>query len=312
MAMAEPADLNVDELRRRARRRLVGAVVLALAVAVVVPMLLETEQKPLGDDVAVKIPPIDEGKFVNRLSENRAKDAARSPPKTSTTDAAKDATTLDAGAPERAAKYDTRLPEAQPGSSTPAVGAAAKSAASDATTPPATSAAPVSGPSDRAPTAADKSGDGKASSPERSAGDAAKSPLPAAQPDAKAGTASNSTGTVNPAAPATPKSNAAAPMVPSPTRSATNPSPSPVDAKAAAPHDGFAVQLAAFADDKGANALAGRLKRAGYTAYTEPLKTSKGTLWRVRVGPYPSRDAAVAARDKLKTEGQSGIVAAIK
>ena len=74
--MAEPADINVDELRRRARRRLVGAVVLALGVAVVVPMLLETEQKPLGEDVSVKIPPIDDGKFVNRLSENRAKDGA--------------------------------------------------------------------------------------------------------------------------------------------------------------------------------------------------------------------------------------------
>jgi DedD protein len=76
--------------------------------------------------------------------------------------------------------------------------------------------------------------------------------------------------------------------------------------------DGFAVQLAAFADDKGANSLAGRLKRAGYAAYTEPLKTSKGTLWRVRVGPYPSREAALAARAKLKTEGQNGIVAAIR
>ena len=74
--MAEPADINVDELRRRARRRLVGAIVLALGVAVVVPMLLETEQKPLGEDVSVKIPPIDDGKFVNRLTENRAKDAA--------------------------------------------------------------------------------------------------------------------------------------------------------------------------------------------------------------------------------------------
>ena len=81
---------------------------------------------------------------------------------------------------------------------------------------------------------------------------------------------------------------------------------------APAPHDGFAVQLAAFADDRGANSLAGRLKKSGYAAYTEPLKTSKGTLWRVRVGPYPSRDAALAARDKLKTEGQSGIVAALK
>jgi DedD protein len=54
------------------------------------------------------------------------------------------------------------------------------------------------------------------------------------------------------------------------------------------------------------------LKRAGYAAYTEPLKTSKGTLWRVRVGPYGSREAAIAARDKLKAEGQSGIVAAVK
>lgn len=71
----------------------------------------------------------------------------------------------------------------------------------------------------------------------------------------------------------------------------------------------YAVQLAAFSDDKGANALARRLKKAGYSAYTEPLKTSKGTLWRVRVGPYGSRDAAIAARDALKREGHSGIVA---
>ena len=83
-------------------------------------------------------------------------------------------------------------------------------------------------------------------------------------------------------------------------------------AAAPAHREGFAVQLAAFADDKGANALAGRLKRSGFAAYTEPLKTSKGTLWRVRVGPYPSREAATAARDKLKTEGQNGIVAAIR
>ena len=88
MAMAEPADINVDELRRRARRRLVGAVVLALGVAVVVPMLLESEQKPLGEDVAVKIPPIDDGKFVNRLAENRAKDG----PGTASKPSAKDDT----------------------------------------------------------------------------------------------------------------------------------------------------------------------------------------------------------------------------
>jgi cell division septation protein DedD len=76
--------------------------------------------------------------------------------------------------------------------------------------------------------------------------------------------------------------------------------------------EGLAVQLAAFADDKGANALANKLKRVGYAAYVEPVETSRGTLWRVRVGGYESRPEAEAARVKLKSEGYSGIVAPIK
>jgi DedD protein len=70
----------------------------------------------------------------------------------------------------------------------------------------------------------------------------------------------------------------------------------------------YVVQLAAFTDDKGANALSGKLKKAGYPAYTELVTTSQGALWRVRVGPYASREEANAARDRLKREGQNGIV----
>src|SRR5436189_4929408 len=66
--MAEPADLNLDELKRRGRRRLIGAIVLALGAAVVVPMLLESDPRPLGEDVSVRIPPVDDGKFVNKLT----------------------------------------------------------------------------------------------------------------------------------------------------------------------------------------------------------------------------------------------------
>src|SRR5271167_3468710 len=65
---------QVDELRRRARRRLVGAIVLALAAAVLLPLLLESEPKPLGDDVSIQIPPIDSGKFINPLSSAKAPD----------------------------------------------------------------------------------------------------------------------------------------------------------------------------------------------------------------------------------------------
>src|SRR5437867_7453896 len=65
-------DPAVDELKRRARRRLVGAIVLALAGAVILPLLLESEPKPFGDDVSIQIPPVDSGKFLNSLSAGKS------------------------------------------------------------------------------------------------------------------------------------------------------------------------------------------------------------------------------------------------
>src|SRR5262249_33709493 len=77
----EPA---VDELRRKARRRLAGAVGLARAAPVALPLLLENEPKPLADDVSIQIPPVDSGKFVNPLSpappEAKGKDDKPLPP----------------------------------------------------------------------------------------------------------------------------------------------------------------------------------------------------------------------------------------
>ena len=48
-----------------------GQVVLALAAAVMLPMLLESDPKPLGNDVSIQIPPIDQGKFVTPLSPDK-------------------------------------------------------------------------------------------------------------------------------------------------------------------------------------------------------------------------------------------------
>jgi DedD protein len=44
------------DLRRRARRRLVGAVALALVAVVVLPMVFDPEPRPLGDTVEIRIP----------------------------------------------------------------------------------------------------------------------------------------------------------------------------------------------------------------------------------------------------------------
>lgn len=52
---SEAADPMLPE-KKRARRRLVGAIALALAVAVGLPMILDSEPKPLGSDIAIQIP----------------------------------------------------------------------------------------------------------------------------------------------------------------------------------------------------------------------------------------------------------------
>ena len=44
------------DLKKRARRRLVGAAALALFAAIVLPMIMDPEPEPLGEDIQVRIP----------------------------------------------------------------------------------------------------------------------------------------------------------------------------------------------------------------------------------------------------------------
>lgn len=47
---------NQLELKKRARRRLVGAIALALTAAVILPMVMDHEPKPLTQDIQIRIP----------------------------------------------------------------------------------------------------------------------------------------------------------------------------------------------------------------------------------------------------------------
>jgi len=55
------------QLKRRARRRLIGAVVLVTAIAVVLPMVLDSEPKPVGQEVTIQIPAPDSGTFASKV-----------------------------------------------------------------------------------------------------------------------------------------------------------------------------------------------------------------------------------------------------
>ena len=52
----ELMDDNEDKLKRRARRRLIGAVTLTLAIVILLPLLLDSEPKPGGQNIELLIP----------------------------------------------------------------------------------------------------------------------------------------------------------------------------------------------------------------------------------------------------------------
>lgn len=56
------------QLKGRARRRLIGAIVLVTAIVVVLPMVLDSEPGPVSPDIAVRIPSPDSGAFTTQVT----------------------------------------------------------------------------------------------------------------------------------------------------------------------------------------------------------------------------------------------------
>ncbi|MCC8912082.1 SPOR domain-containing protein [Xanthomonas euvesicatoria] len=72
---------------------------------------------------------------------------------------------------------------------------------------------------------------------------------------------------------------------------------------------GFAVQLGAFGRAEDADALRDRVRAAGFSAFVEQVRTDKGALNRVRVGPVANRSDAEQLRAQLAAKvGISGMV----
>jgi DedD protein len=96
-----------------------------------------------------------------------------------------------------------------------------------------------------------------------------------------------------------------APIVPSP---AARPAPArPAGGlKPAAPQASrkqFIVQVGAFSVEANARSLQERLAAIGQSAHIV-----RDDLYRVRLGPFPTRDQAVAARSALEANGLSAII----
>ena len=65
--MAKPVSEEELQLRKRARRRLMGAIVLVAAVAVILPMVLDSEPKPTSQEINIQIPSPDAKGFTSKV-----------------------------------------------------------------------------------------------------------------------------------------------------------------------------------------------------------------------------------------------------
>ncbi|MEO8134090.1 MAG: SPOR domain-containing protein [Betaproteobacteria bacterium] len=323
--MADSDSSALEDARRRARRRLVGAVVLALAAAVVLPMFLESDPKPLGTDVQIQIPAMDDGKFQNRLTPPAGKSSPEKalPDKAVSDKAVSDKAVSDKAAP--ATKLEPAKPVPDDAQAPPEpVGNAMASTAANAGpatvaervpaggepvknsegTPPQSASLPEPGPA--APKSApvvEMPAAKKEPARKEPAKKDSRAPTVAEKPPAIATLASR------PSAIATPALAAAAPAPP-PAPPATNLAGiETINPKIASPPPGgeFVVQLGAFIDAAVAKELAEKAGGQGYQAFLETVTTKGGPVQRVRVGPFVTRAAADAAAAKLKAAGFTAV-----
>ena len=154
---------------------------------------------------------------------------------------------------------------------------------------------------------------------------AATAPSPSAAPAASSAAAAPSGNTVKteslpaePVAAAKPEPKPAAPKPEPKPEPKPAPAPKP-DTAAAAPVTapaapaassvGFAVQLGAFGQAAEANALRDKVRAAGFSAFVEQVRTDKGTLNRVRVGPVANRADAENLKAQVAAKvGVAGMV----
>lgn len=235
--MSDPSDADLL-LKKRARRRLVGAVAFAGLAAVVLPMVMDDEPKQQVQDVQIRIPGQDQAPFNPRLAK-----PAHAP------------------VPEKMEKPVEKAIE-----KTPVEKVADKPAEKTAEKPP----------EKKLEKAADKPVE---KSPEK--------------------------------APEKPKSAEKAGA--DDTRAAAILSGKHVEAPQAASSSSngqFVILIGAFSNPANVKQLQAKLGELGIKVFTESLDSPEGKKTRVRAGPFPNRDAADKAQEKMKRIGVNGVVAA--
>lgn len=279
---------SVEQVRKQAKRRLIGVAILVMAAVVVFPMLFDTQPRPVPVDMPIEIP----SRKVAKPLQVDAPAVAEAP-----------AAPKPAPDPVGANASGKLLAEPQ---STSAVGSSDHRAGKpepdeviiESTKPPATlpgTAAKPDGPKGE--------GVAKAAVP---AEPAKKEPAPA--PKASAATDKPADKAAPPVVRKDPGAEAARALALLEGRPAPA-SPTPAAATASEPSGTrYIVQVGAFADAAVAQATRDKLERAGLKTYTHVAQLPEGKRTRVRLGPFATRSDAEKAAARAKAQGVSAAI----
>ena len=341
LPMTETSDPQL-QLKKRARRRLVGAVAFAGLAAVVLPMVMDEEPKQQVQDVQIRIPGQDQvpfkpkelaakatsatseaavksvpdgeqpngaagGDAPPKVAAPAAKVAAVAVPKAGDKPAEKKVAKPAEIPPEKAAekkvvkpvekvpekaaeKKSTKLPETLPERSVDK-----KTAKPPEALPEKVVKKEVGKPVDRVP---EKPLDKKVEKPAEKVVEKAAEKAPVKKVDKPAEKSPESS-----------SDDAGKPAVEEAPHSAAPPTSKSSEAPQAKSGGQQVIVIGAFTNPENVKQLQGKISSAGVNTYTEVLDSPDGKKTRVRAGPFPNREAADKALEKLKRIGVSGVVA---
>jgi DedD protein len=259
-------------MRGRARRRLIGALVLVLAAVIIVPMLLDSTPAPKQANAPLAVP------AVVPPASSRSGGAAAGPGLQ-----AGDGTNVAAATPDAAAANTANAGD----SGTVAQGGAAQAPA------PAASGQVENGAPTARPEAPEARNDAARTEPParpETHAAAKPKPKPEAKPEARHEARKGD------GEPRTDDGSVAIALLEGRKPAKSAPAPSA--------RGNFVLQIAAYTADKDAQSRREKLVAAGVTnAYVESGTVNGKPTYRLRVGPFPTRDAAQAAQARLRALG---------
>jgi DedD protein len=110
--MAESEDVN--SLKRRGRRRLVGAIALVLAAVIVLPMVFDSDPRGSAPPVSVRIPGEDESGFIPKVTPKAAPKAGEKAPEKAIEKAPAEKAAVEKAPEPPVAKLPEKAPEPAP------------------------------------------------------------------------------------------------------------------------------------------------------------------------------------------------------